>query len=867
MIIDHSNIIHTAWMGWSQISSIESIFYLNSQNISAQNITSGIPFQSEDPVLAIDTSANVHCLWTGTTTSSPGNYQIQYRKFTLATSSWGSSVYLTSENTNQILPNVSLETNNKIHAMWYGQSVQSPSFPTIRYAANLSGWGPIQNLNQLDSTFSEPVFGMAYSIHPKINGSSINKPNVGWAIAYRDGNGNGVANYHGSFDLTYAGDPTAPKSLDLTHFASDTSSDLNDLVNVFTVHDVKTAISSIVVQFIDSNSFTASQEITAMSSWQSCSNDQFALTHVIPKVTMTLSNTSFNWASCDLQIQMTCVSTSGGQTAFCNIDNIRMVKTPPIIDYSTSTAAKSNLLFFGSSVTVTQTAAAPQIVGVQRIIAPFAGQFDGYFVTYADGTTANLTVDEYNGVTSPPAPPGVDEITLQGLKMLASPLPDDTYFYKTTFLKLSPSGFEIESNPSNQTSSFAVTNPTSAWVYTHLTDIPIAPASMGVVGRRIYRRRQSNDTMQNVYTIHDNVKTNFLDTVPALALGMALEEDHTPPPQAKIILKTSQQVIYYLNVVEVGTVSPSRIRFSKPYEPYYCPNINLIDVSPDDGQELTGGFEFSGILHVLKNKSTWTIDNITPSNIHTAIGCVAPNSVAVGKNEVFWLSEEGVIRYRLYRFDNISHSKRTNPGDESVYRIQKILDRLPKDQVKNAQGIYYNGLYLLALTDTGSTTNNTVLCYDTDNDAWSEFPNLNVNCWETWLGGQEGYRLFFGNNSGLVCEFLVGDYDISTPIWSVLQSKDFGMTTPTEFFRKSYIYLQDLDGNGKTLNIQPIYDFVLTSSKVDSQTLTLTSGQFSLIKSPLPMGDDASFFALNISTSGRYKINQVDIYGREEKLR
>jgi hypothetical protein len=290
----------------------------------------------------------------------------------------------------------------------------------------------------------------------------------------------------------------------------------------------------------------------------------------------------------------------------------------------------------------------------------------------------------------------------------------------------------------------------------------------------------------------------------------------------------------------------------------------VTEVAPDDGTEGTGIFEYNGIIHLLKNRSTWTIDeNGALLNIHHTTGCIAPHSVVVGKNEVFWLAEEGVIKYSLYRWENISH---TIDGS-GKYRMQTILDRLPKDYLKNAQGTYFNGYYLLSVTDVGSTTNNLVLCYDVDNDVWTTFPNLNVNCWATWTGGKDGYRLFFGNNSGLVNELFTGDYDVSTPISWNIQTKDFGMPSPQEFFRKGYLFIKDLDGNPKTVNMVPYYDFIATSTMLDQKTLTLSSGKSTVQKFDFGMTDSPSFMSFGFSGSGRVQFNILDLYGKSENLR
>lgn len=857
LAIDTSNIRHMAFR------TNAAVMYLSSLSSNVQVVTS-----AEAPIWGFDTpSINV---------DSSGNRSIFMRDLSISgairrlrfdrSAGWQASEVISPASEHLKYKPISvIDSTNKTHLFWTAFSVNSPFYSTIRYANNLSTWSVIQNLHQ---SHDNRKIATINSWWPQYNASTwICRPKIGYVIANVDQNDN--LKLYNSFDLTWDGGAAQPMAHDLTKFASDVSSDLDDIIQVYTCHEVKKNISSLLIQFIDADSNTATAELCALSSWKSCSNDQWGLTHNIPKRAFTLSIGSFQWGSCNTQIQMHALSSLNVSTqvvAKCAIDNLRMVKTPPIPSYRISAPAMTNLLFFGSAATA---ALRPAIEAPPQYIPQYTarqGAMLGGIVVTFPMVPNPLYQDYLDGKWSAPAPQldAMGELQLEGLKMVGDPLPSGTYYYKTTFVKESPLGMEIESTPSFQSSGYMVSNAASSWTYIGLTNIPIAPDSMNVVGRKIYRRRSDETTYRACYTIADNAVTTFLDTIPNTALGKGLEDDHTPPPNAKYVLKGSGQLVYYLNIYEQGVAYPSRMRYSLPYEPYYCPINNSVDFSADDGQEITGGFEFNGVIHVLKNRSTFSFGKGAPQTLHSTIGCIAPYSVAIGRNEVFWLSEDGIIKYRMYQFENVSHSI----NKQSIYRVQTILNRLPKDQLGNARGIYYNGLYLLAVTDVGSITNNLVLCYDVDNDLWSVFPDVNVNCWATWLGGQEGYRLFFGNNSGLICEMFTGDYDISTPIYSKIRCKDFGIPTPEEQPRKAFLFLQDLDGHEKTINVTPVYDFVSNSGYEGGYQLSgLTSGQHTLQKIDLPMHDPCSFFSMQVEASGRIKISQLEIYAKQEKVR
>ena len=262
---------------------------------------------------------------------------------------------------------------------------------------------------------------------------------------------------------------------------------------------------------------------------------------------------------------------------------------------------------------------------------------------------------------------------------------------------------------------------------------------------------------------------------------------------------------------------------------------------------------------LLKERSTWLLDPSTgiPSQMHKIYGCIAPNSIAVGPNVVFWLSDDGIIEFNL-NFNNISQGKA---------KINTLLKGLNKQNLSIAAGVYFSEYYLLAIDTDGTGYNDTVIVYDTVSGQWSKFPNIAVTSWSVWGGSQDGGRLFYGNTSGQVCEFLVGDDDMGVPIPWVLKTKDFGIMTPQEAYRELFLFTKDLDGNSRTIQAIPFYDMNYTSSDVDFiDTGGYTSGA-GLGKLSLNPKDGASFFSLQFSSSGRVQVVRMDAYSKQESLR
>jgi len=652
-------------------------------------------------------------------------------------------------------------------------------------------------------------------------------------------------------------------------------SDLDDFLQIYAVADNKNSFSNVSsytgglgLQFYLVAADHVINKISMTSSWVGTSGDGIATTFTIPKRDFLIYGlqsaplNSSSWQGCnEVAIQFMCSSGAVGGSSpmpIVSLDNLRMVKSPPIVT-AVSMASWSGQFTAMGYYQIQNENARKYLTEIG--ITPVSKENpDMYSIAdqAARGRMEQILASEFGGISYVGAVYVPATSSPIGVSNTSGQYPSIVY-YKVTFIKSGSLGKEIESNPSLATSGCVLSCNASSWVGTHLDRLTIAPAHMNVDGRRIYRRLNTDTAYRAVATVWNNTQTTFNDFVPTDYLGQALEVDHWPPPNSKFIHCAPNQKTYYFNLCEDGARTPCRVRWSKPYEPHYVPLENIREISPNDGTEGTGIFDFSNMVYLLKERSTWALDeNDTLRSVHDSIGCVAPKSIARGDNEVFWLSELGIVRYNL-RFDNISKDR---------LRVDKVIKRLPKEFIGNAAGIYYQGKYLLSVTDEGATTNNLVLCYDTYSDTWSTFPNLNVNCWTTWQGYKDGYRLFYGNNSGLVCEFFAGEYDVSSPIYSRIRCKDFGGESPQVFMRKSYLYTESLDGKNREIQVKPYYDYSNLSSENTVATLSgLSTNDHLVSKVVFPQRDDASYLSLELITSGRYRIHALELYGRKENLR
>ncbi len=283
-----------------------------------------------------------------------------------------------------------------------------------------------------------------------------------------------------------------------------------------------------------------------------------------------------------------------------------------------------------------------------------------------------------------------------------------------------------ESNPSPVS---AIVNPVAQLV--NLT-IPVAPAPVGanqqVTARYIYRTEAGGATYFRVGTIGDNVTTAFADNIPDSGLGIELEFDNNFPPPLSMIENHKDRLW------GVDPNFPSNLLFSKQYREGQWPILNSIPVGLDDGDVITSIVSFFDVLVVFKRKSIYVVSGDQEFNFQlqeaqtdNRIGSVNNRCTAVVDNKVFFLSERGI-----YSFDGLRVKY------ESI-KIEPIFDatdttlpfHLNYSQSAKACATNYkssvNNWYYLAVPTVSSTTNDTILVFDTVINEWAIFTGVTAD--------------------------------------------------------------------------------------------------------------------------------------------
>tara|TARA_E500000318_G_scaffold24210_2_gene24409 strand:+ start:13144 stop:15195 length:2052 start_codon:yes stop_codon:yes gene_type:complete len=228
----------------------------------------------------------------------------------------------------------------------------------------------------------------------------------------------------------------------------------------------------------------------------------------------------------------------------------------------------------------------------------------------------------------------------------------------------------------------------------------------------------------------------------------------------------------------------------------YLPLTGDFRVNQGDSDELVRLYEFSQeAIIAFKDSSVyyWSIpggnlDLATLSNITTEFGLVSPRSVITVGNEVWFLSQFGVMR--LFQTEDNKMQAAPMPVSE---KIQPLMDRINwLDASTVATAAYSDNRSYWAVPIDDKSQNNCVAVFDHINGEWAGY-----DYWDGAAKVAQWFTMDYANKRRLFCSDYTGQiflYDHG--------SKDYELTTPSSYQASAALACRPADGATITVNGQ-----------------------------------------------------------------
>lgn len=237
----------------------------------------------------------------------------------------------------------------------------------------------------------------------------------------------------------------------------------------------------------------------------------------------------------------------------------------------------------------------------------------------------------------------------------------------------------------------------------------------GVTGINVYRTLQNGTSSEpNIPTIYYYVGKmsesggvwSFTDDKSDAALLSEYEGDRLPPPRCRFMAEHNNRMWFaYTQTVNeypdpyTASISgitdddgtyPSRIVYSDLYQPDR--RAGFIDVFPEDGDAITGIASLHNNLVVFKNNKTYLILGFSEADfevrlVNGSVGCVAPRTITIVDNLVYFLAADGV-----WTFDGAGFQRESD-------LIREDIITLPQVGRNYAAGGSWKGRYYLSVKE------------------------------------------------------------------------------------------------------------------------------------------------------------------------
>jgi hypothetical protein len=252
---------------------------------------------------------------------------------------------------------------------------------------------------------------------------------------------------------------------------------------------------------------------------------------------------------------------------------------------------------------------------------------------------------------------------------------------------------------------------------------------------------------------------------------------------------------------------------------------DFFDIDKNNGHFITALVPAFGNLYIFEDNSIWMLtgssrDTFAVQKMVDNVGTLSPHSVFVVNNDIYFITKQNDIALYdgTFTVKYLSSKIRNTIGSNNFNRASEALG------IGFSSYKYKDLDYYVSESTSGSGTNNQVLVFDTDKEAWTKFNNINPDSWTVIPSSTGQDILVFGDYNGLVYYYPnIGTYNdvsnactggactaTSPSIYALYQTKWF--TFPDASLGDKYVrvlktYIQN-STLSSTLTTNVNYDYV-----------------------------------------------------------
>jgi len=260
----------------------------------------------------------------------------------------------------------------------------------------------------------------------------------------------------------------------------------------------------------------------------------------------------------------------------------------------------------------------------------------------------------------------------------------------------------------------------------------------------------------------------------------------------------------------------SRVTFSNLDNVLTWTGTDTIEVETDDGQNITALKSALDCLYAFKDASIWRIcgnhrDDFVLEQMVRGIGTLSNQSVVLINNQFVFFSQRGDIM--VYdggvKVETLSQN------------IEGTLEELNANRFNKVVAVAFNGgvggddNYYLCLTNSGSSTHDLLLEYDTYNKAWLKHDGINCNALTTYELGTQQLALAFADYAGFVHRYPFGDTDNGAAIAAYYETGQLALDIPQQKIFRLFQPIVRQETLGHELTFEYRIDFVGEGPQTD----------------------------------------------------